>query len=74
MTHNDNGPGPGRNYEETAVFTFSRNVVFWPKMRFSQKAPEISQETDIYFRKYDPNFFCLGTRPSQFIKVLNSRI
>ena len=24
MTPNDNGPGPGRNYGETAVFTFSR--------------------------------------------------
>ena len=33
MTQNDNGPGPGRNYGETAVFTFSRKVVFfWLKM------------------------------------------
>ena len=23
MTYSDNGPGPGRNYRETAVFTFS---------------------------------------------------
>ena len=34
MTHNDNGPGPGRNYGETAIFTFGRKVFFWPKIRF----------------------------------------
>ena len=28
MTQKDNGPGPGRNYGETGVFTFGRKVVF----------------------------------------------
>ena len=42
MTHNDNGPGPGRNYRETAVFTFSRKVGFWLKIHFIQKTPKIS--------------------------------
>ena len=37
MTQNDNGPGLGRNYGETAVFTFGRKVVFWPKKRFIPK-------------------------------------
>ena len=37
MTKNDNGPGPGRNYGETAVFTFGRKVFFWPKMGFNPK-------------------------------------
>ena len=27
MTQKDNGPGPGRNYRETGVFTFGRKVV-----------------------------------------------
>ena len=26
MTQNDYGPGPGRNYGETAVFTFGRKA------------------------------------------------
>ena len=37
MTHNDNGSGPGQNYGETAVFTFGRKVVFWPKILFFPK-------------------------------------
>ena len=37
MTHNDNGPGPGRNYGEAAVFTFSRKVFFLPKTVFFPK-------------------------------------
>ena len=28
MTHNDNRPGPGQNYGETAVFTFGRKAFF----------------------------------------------
>ena len=42
MTQNDNGLGPGRNYEETAVFTFGRKVFFWPKMHFPKKTPKTS--------------------------------
>ena len=34
MTQNDNGPGPGRNYGETAVFTFGQKVLFWVKIVF----------------------------------------
>ena len=28
MTQNDNGPGPGRNYGETAIFTFGLKAFF----------------------------------------------
>ena len=38
MTQNDNGPGPGRNYEETDVFTFGRKMVFGLKMGFNPKS------------------------------------
>ena len=31
MTQKDNGPGPGRNYGETAIFTLSPKVIFWHK-------------------------------------------
>ena len=37
MTQNDDGPGPGRNYGETDVFTFGRKVVFGLKMGFNPK-------------------------------------
>ena len=37
MTQNDNGPGLGRNYGETDVFTFGQKVFFWPKMNFNPK-------------------------------------
>ena len=37
MTQKDNGPGPGRNYGETGVFTFGRKVVFGLKMGLTQK-------------------------------------
>ena len=37
MTQKDNGPGPGRNYGETGVFTFDRKVVFGLKMGFTPK-------------------------------------
>ena len=31
LTHNDNGVGPGKNYRETATFTFGRKVLFGQK-------------------------------------------
>ena len=37
MTQNDNGSGPGGNYGETDIFTFSRKVVFGLKMGFTPK-------------------------------------
>ena len=37
MTQKDNGPGPGRNYGETGVFTFGRKVVFGLKMSLTPK-------------------------------------
>ena len=37
MTQNDNGPGLGRNYGETDVFTFGRKVVFGQKWVLTQK-------------------------------------
>ena len=37
MTQNDNGPGPGWNYRETAVFTFGRKVFFGQKWVLTQK-------------------------------------
>ena len=37
MTQNDSGPGPGRNYGETDVFTFGRKVVFGLKMGLTPK-------------------------------------
>ena len=42
MTQNDNGPGPCRNYGETAVFMFGRKVVF------GQKTVFFCWKTDIY--------------------------
>ena len=37
MAQKDNGPGPGRNYGETAVFTFGRKVVFALKIGLTPK-------------------------------------
>ena len=37
MTHNDNEPGPGGDYGETAVFTFCRKVDFGQKSVFIKK-------------------------------------
>ena len=37
MTQKDNGPGLGRNYGETGVFTFGRKVVFGLKIGFTPK-------------------------------------
>ena len=46
MTQNDNGPAPGRNYGETAVFKFSQKV-FYPKKRlkFLQRLISIWEKT-----------------------------
>ena len=42
MIQKDNGPGPGRNYGETGVFTFGRKVFFWPKNGFyPKKSPKM---------------------------------
>ena len=38
MTQKDNGPGPGRNYGETGVFTFGRKVVFGLKIGLRARA------------------------------------
>ena len=37
MTQKDNGLGPGQNYGETGIFTFSRKVVFGLKMGLTPK-------------------------------------
>ena len=37
MTQKDNGPGPGRNYGETGVFTFGRKVFFGLRMGHTPK-------------------------------------
>ena len=43
MTQNDNGPGPSRNYGETAIFMSSRKVFFLAENAFEpQKTPKIS--------------------------------
>ena len=42
MTQKDNGPGPGRIYGETGVFTFGRKVVFGLKMGLPQKSPKMT--------------------------------
>ena len=59
MTQNYNGPGPGRYYRETAVFTFSRKLFFLAKNAlYPKKTPKISYETDFYLGK--GNFFLHG--------------
>ena len=40
MTQNDNGPVPGRNYRETAVFMFGRKVVFGHNASEPKKTPK----------------------------------
>ena len=37
MIQKDNGPGLGRNYGETGIFTFGRKVVFGLKMGLTPK-------------------------------------
>ena len=61
MTHNDNGPGPGRNNGETAVFTFSRKVVFWPKMHVIVKKK---------YRKYHKTLIFILDRGTFFFDQL----
>ena len=65
MTHNDNGPGPGRNYGETAIFTFGRKVFFFGKKSvfFQKKKPKLCLKTDIYFGK--GYFFVCTTFPGR---------
>ena len=48
MTRNDNGPGPGRIYGETTVFTFGRKVFFFAKNPFFSKK---NTKTIIYLGK-----------------------
>ena len=53
MTHNDNGPGPGQNNREWAVFTFGRKVFFWPKIRFPppKKHPKFAKRLIFIWEK-----------------------
>ena len=52
MTHNDNGPCPGRNYRKTAVFTFGQKVFFGPKMHFiPNKHPKFLKELIFILQK-----------------------
>ena len=51
MTQNENRPSPGRNYGETAVFTFGLSVFLAKNAFYTKKTPKVSQETDIYLGK-----------------------
>ena len=52
MTHNDNGPGPGRIYGETAVFTFCRKAENGPKIRFfPKKIPKFAKRLIFIWEK-----------------------
>ena len=52
MTHNDNGPGPGRFYGETAVFTFCRKAENGPKIRFfPKKSPKFAKRLIFIWEK-----------------------
>ena len=51
MTQNDNGPGPGRNYGETAVLHSAEKWLLAKNAFYPKKALEIPYETDIYFGK-----------------------
>ena len=52
MTHNDNGPGPGRIYGETAVFTFCRKAENGPKIRFfPKKSPKFAKRLIFIWEK-----------------------
>ena len=48
MTQNDNGPNPGRNYGETAVFMSSLKVFFWLKTGFNPKNHPIFLKRQIF--------------------------
>ena len=72
MTQKDNGPGPGRNYGETAVFTFGQKVFFLAKNGFwSKKSLKISEETDIYLEK--GNFFLWTKFSGRGQKMVNPK-
>ena len=58
MTRKDNGPGPGRNYEETGVFTFGRKVVLGLKWVLPKKITQNNILGDDYLGK--GNFFSLN--------------
>ena len=62
MTQKDNGPGPGRNYGETGVFTFGRKVVFGIKKGFNPKITHNDILGDNYLGKGNGlgDFFLLG--------------
>ena len=53
MNHNDNGPGLGRNYGETAVSTFGRKVFFGPKICCfsSRKQPKFAKRLIFIWEK-----------------------
>ena len=70
MTHIGNGPGPGRNYGETAVFTICRSVEntqnpssIWKKVTFffAQLCPVVARP---WFRCKRERFF--GPKNSDF--------
>ena len=65
MTHNDNGPGPGRNYRETASFTFCRNVDHGPKIRLKKQLK--SAKRLIFIWEMGPFLF------AQFFPVLATK-
>ena len=54
MTQNDKGPGLGTNYEEMAVFTFGRKVVFGLKMGFNPKMIFIWEKATFFFEQLFP--------------------
>ena len=49
IAHIDNGPGPGRNYRETAFFTFCQKVFFGPKIHFFPKRVMFFWERGTFF-------------------------
>ena len=52
MTQNDNGPGPGRKYGETGVFTFGGKVVFGLKMSLPVTALALSARRPFWLEKH----------------------
>ena len=52
ITQKDNGPGPGRNYGETGVFTFCRKAENGPKIRFfPKKLPKFAKRLIFIWEK-----------------------
>ena len=56
MTHYDNGPGPGQNYGETAVFTFGRKAFFGQKSVFFSKKKHLQFANKLIFIWENGNF------------------